>query len=309
MGRMADARKRAKRRAAEPAAPGAAREPAPEPAAPSREPGAAESEASAPAPRAEPASAKREEAWIARDEPIFFPDETAAPERNRISLPSSGLASEILARADAAAVTPAAVPPEAAPPGPPAPASGGALVTGGAPRAELSPRSHNVSFFAAPAREERKAAEATEHLATFFLGSEEYGVDVRLVQEIIRVSEITPVPRAPASIKGVINLRGRIIPVVDLKRKLSLGDVEPTRLSRIVVVKARERLIGLLVDGASQVLKVPVSTIEAAPAEVMEIDASYIRGVAKLPERLIILMDLLRILSPELKEATEEAPA
>ncbi|HEV7498674.1 MAG TPA: chemotaxis protein CheW, partial [Vicinamibacteria bacterium] len=74
-------------------------------------------------------------------------------------------------------------------------------------------------------REERKAAEATEHLATFFLGGEEYGVDVRLVQEIIRVSDITQVPRAPDFVKGVINLRGRIIPVVDLKRKLGLGEV------------------------------------------------------------------------------------
>ena len=72
-------------------------------------------------------------------------------------------------------------------------------------------------------REERKAVEATEHLATFFLAGEEYGVDVRLVQEIIRVTEITPVPRAPEFIKGVINLRGRIIPVVDLKRKLGPG--------------------------------------------------------------------------------------
>src|SRR6185295_15638829 len=94
------------------------------------------------------------------------------------------------------------------------------------PRAEMVPRAHNISFFATPMREERKAAEATEHLATFFLSTEEYGVDVRLVQEIIRVTEITQVPRAPEFIKGVINLRGRIIPVVDLKRKLGLGDVE-----------------------------------------------------------------------------------
>ena len=95
--------------------------------------------------------------------------------------------------------------------------------------AEAAPRAHNISFFAAPVREERKAAEATEHLATFFLGREEYGVDVRLVQEIIRVTEITQVPRAPEFIKGVINLRGRIIPVVDLQRKLGLGEVEIAR--------------------------------------------------------------------------------
>jgi purine-binding chemotaxis protein CheW len=151
-------------------------------------------------------------------------------------------------------------------------------------------------------KEERKAAEATEHLATFFLSGEEYGIDVRLVQEIIRVTEITPIPRAPEFVKGVINLRGRIIPVVDLKRKLGLGPVEEGRQSRVVVVKVRERLIGLLVDGASQVLRVPLSSIEAAPGEIVEIDMSYIRGVAKLPDRLIILIDLANILSQELRE-------
>ena len=236
------------------------------------------------------------------EEPMVFPaddpvePEVAAPVRSRrpaerdrparLALPASGLASDILAMADAAAVAPAS------------------LATPDASHHDAQPaaRAHNVSFFAAPVREERKAAEATEHLATFLLAREEYGVDVRLVQEIIRVTEITPVPRAPESIRGVINLRGRIIPVVDLKRKLGLGDVEAGRRARIVVVKLRERLIGLLVDAASQVLKVPVSAIDAAPDAVMEIDAHFIRGVAKLPDRLIILMDLQAVLSLELKE-------
>ena len=157
-------------------------------------------------------------------------------------------------------------------------------------------RAASISFFSAPAREERAAVEATEHLATFFLDREEYGVDVRLVQEISRVTEITPVPRAPEFIKGVINLRGRIIPVVDLKRKLGLGEVAESRAARIVVVKIQDRLIGMLVDGASQVLKVPVSSIEPAPDEVVEKGGDYIRGVAKLEKRLIILVDLHRIL-------------
>jgi purine-binding chemotaxis protein CheW len=223
---------------------------------------------------------------------VFPADES--PASGPISLPSSGLAADILALAGAAAVPTAAEPARAPAPLP--------VVS----EAE-APRAHNISFFSAPVREERKAVEATEHLATFFLGREEYGVDVRLVQEIIRVSEITQVPRAPEFIKGVINLRGRIIPVVDLKRKLGLGDVDVQRQSRIVVVKIKERLIGLLVDGASQVLKVPVSTIEAAPDEVMEIDATAIRGVAKLTGRLIILMDLNKTLALELKEEADEA--
>jgi purine-binding chemotaxis protein CheW len=211
---------------------------------------------------------------------------------SRIALPSSGLAADILALAASGALEPA--------PGP-AP-----LVERRATAPESEPAAapaHNISLFGASMREERKAVEATEHLATFFLSGEEYGVDVRLVQEIIRVSEITQVPRAPGFIKGVINLRGRIIPVVDLKRKLGLGEVSAeARTSRIVVVKVKDRLVGLLVDGASQVLKVPVASIEAAPEEVVEIDANYLRGVAKLEDRLIILMDLPKVLALELRE-------
>ena len=239
-------------------------------------------------------------AWVSREEPLVFPADPVAPREGRITLPSSGLAADILARADAVDVEPAA--PAALVPAAPTPVAP-------APAAEAPLRAHNISFFAAPVREERKAVEATEHLATFYLSTEEYGVDVRLVQEIIRVSEITQVPRAPDFIKGVINLRGRIIPVVDLKRKLHLGEVQPTRQSRIVVVKLKDRLVGLLVDGASQVLKIPVSAIEAAPEEVLEVDANYIRGVAKLPERLIILMDLQKILALELREEADDGLA
>jgi purine-binding chemotaxis protein CheW len=225
--------------------------------------------------------------WTVREEPLV-PE--AAPGR-RLSLPSSGLAEDILALADSSDGGLA-----------PSTESEQALQA-----AAAAPRTHNISFFAAPMREERQAVEATEHLVTMFLSDEEYGIDVRLVQTIIRVSEITPVPRAPGFIKGVINLRGRIIPVVDLKRKLNLGEVDVSaRASRIAVVKVRERLIGLLVDGASQVLRVPLTRIEAAPDEVVEIDANYIRGVAKLEERLIILMDLQKILALELKAAGEE---
>jgi purine-binding chemotaxis protein CheW len=231
------------------------------------------------------------------DDALVFPADPAGTPGERLSLPSSGLASDILSLAGAAAVPSFE--------GSPAPAASTAPA-GAASGESAAARAHNISFFAAPVREERKAAEATEHLATFFLGREEYGVDVRLVQEIIRVSDITQVPRAPDFIKGVINLRGRIIPVIDLKRKLGLGEVALARQSRIVVVKIKDRLVGLLVDGASQVLKVPLSAIEAAPDEVAEIEAAAVRGVAKLPERLIILMDLMKTLSLELGEDADE---
>jgi purine-binding chemotaxis protein CheW len=210
------------------------------------------------------------------------PDRTGSSVTGRITLPPSGLASDILAREDAQAVAPSG-PGEIAPV-PPAPVA----------------RPEGLSFLMAPAREEKKPVEATEHLVTFFLGEEEYGLDVRLVQEIIRLTEITPVPRAPEFVQGVINLRGRIIPVVDLKKKLKLGEVDASvRAARIVVAKLRDRLVGLLVDGASQVLKIPVSLIEPPPEEVVEVEVDYIRGVAKLEGRLVILMDLTRVLGLE----------
>jgi purine-binding chemotaxis protein CheW len=248
--------------------------------------------------RAPEASARPQVEWIApADQSLFFPADPRREGESRISLPSSGLAEDILGTPDADAV-------EAQP----APSREIVPVEPAGITPERASRVHNISFFAAPTREEQKKVEAHEHLVTFFLAGEEYAVDVRLVQEIIRVTEITPVPRAPASIRGVINLRGRIIPVVDLKKRLGLGDVEVTRVARVVVVKLKERLIGLLVDGASQVLKVPVSAIEPAPEEVVEIDANYIRGVAKLDKRLIILVELLKILGVEIKDAAMLAP-
>jgi purine-binding chemotaxis protein CheW len=233
----------------------------------------------------------------AREEQRVVADlgDVSQPSTARFDLPASGLADEILSRADVAAVEVAM----------PARSESAQQLTPIAP--EPVSRSHNISFFSVPQREERRAVEATEHLATFFLAGEEYGVDVRLVQEIIRLSEITQVPRAPEFIRGVINLRGRIIPVIDLKRKLGLGAVELSRQSRIVVANMDERAIGLLVDGASQVLRVPVSCIEQPPEEIGESNASYIRGVAKLEARLIILVDLRKALALELGERSETA--
>ena len=238
------------------------------------------------------------------DEPAAAaPVADAAPTGGRVALPASGLAEDILRQLEAERREPDL--PEAAAPGRvELPASG--LAEDVLVREEPA-GSHSLSFFAAPVQDHRAAAEATEHLATFFLDREEYGVDVRQVQEIRRMTEITSVPRAPEFIRGVINLRGRILPVLDLKRKLGLGEVEACRATRIVVVRVKERLLGLLVDGASQVLKVEVSRIEPPPEEVVEKGGDYIRGVAKLDDRLIILVDLERLLAHELRAAS--APA
>jgi purine-binding chemotaxis protein CheW len=230
---------------------------------------------------------------------MVFADEPPAPRApaTPVALPASGLAEDILKQVEAG---------EAPTGRAELPSSG--LAEDVLPRADPS-AGHSLSFFAAPVQEQRAAAEAAEHLATFFLDREEYGVDVRQVQEIRRVSEITAVPRAPEFVRGVVNLRGRILPVLDLKRKLALGEVALARATRIVVVRVRERLLGLLVDGASQVLKVEVSRIEPPPEEVVEKGGDYIRGVAKLEDRLIILVDLERLLAHELRSAGEPAAA
>jgi purine-binding chemotaxis protein CheW len=282
MGRMADARKRARRgdsAVGVPPAPPEAAAPDERAAAPEAErvfadePPGAEAPPGGVAPRGSGAAAtggkvELPASGLAEDILRGLQAEPTLPEpAARVELPASGLAEDVLA--------------------PAAPAPGG----------------HSLSFFAAPVQDQRAATEASEHLATFFLDREEYGVDVRQVQEIRRVTEITAVPRAPEFVRGVINLRGRILPVLDLKRKLGLGEVETGRATRIVVVRVKERLLGLLVDGASQVLKVFVSRIEPPPEEVVEKGGDYIRGVAKLEDRLIILVDLERLLAHELRAA------
>lgn len=134
------------------------------------------------------------------------------------------------------------------------------------------------------------------HLVTFQLGREEYGIEISSVQEIIRVTDITPVPGAPSHVRGVINLRGKIIPVVDLRTRFSLPQAEATDARRIVVVELRDKRIGMLVDSVSQVIKIPAAVVEDMPEEAISVDENYIRGVGKLEERLIIILDLNRSL-------------
>ncbi len=136
------------------------------------------------------------------------------------------------------------------------------------------------------------------HLLTFALDREEFGIPVTQVREVIRVSDITRVPQAPAHVRGVANLRGRILAVVDLRSRLGLPPAEPTPTSRVVVVEVRERVLGLLVDAVSQVTKVPEASVVPAPEEVISADADYLTGVARWHSRLIILLDLDKALLP-----------
>lgn len=129
-------------------------------------------------------------------------------------------------------------------------------------------------------------------IVVFELGDERYGLDIAAVYEIIRHQPITAVPQAPAFVEGVINLRGRIIPVVDLRDRFGMATGELTRASRIVVAEAAGTRVGLVVDGVSEVLMVPADAIEPTPDVAAGVDAAYLRGIAKLGERLIILLEL-----------------
>jgi purine-binding chemotaxis protein CheW len=137
------------------------------------------------------------------------------------------------------------------------------------------------------------ARQTTEtQIVVFELGDERYGLDIAAVYEIIRHQPITAVPQAPAFVEGVINLRGRIIPVVDLRDRFGMATGELTRASRIVVAEAAGTRVGLVVDGVSEVLMVPADAIEPTPEVAAGVDAAYLRGIAKLGERLIILLEL-----------------
>ena len=144
-------------------------------------------------------------------------------------------------------------------------------------------------------------------LVVFQLGAELYGVDIARVHEIIRLQSITRVPRAPSFVEGVINLRGKVIPVVDLRRPLGLPTSEHTRATRTVVVEIGDQVVGIIVDSVSEVLRVSTSTIEPPSPVVAGIDSEYLHGIAKLPERLVILLDLDRVLAREERRAIEIA--
>lgn len=140
-------------------------------------------------------------------------------------------------------------------------------------------------------------------LVTFNLGEEEFGVDILHVKEIIRMMEITKVPKSPEFVDGVINLRGHVIPIIDLRKRFSMGTREHDKNTRISVVELGDSVVGFVVDSVHEVLRIPSGTVEPPPAVVAGIDADYISGVGKLDDRLLILLELQKLLSLEEKRA------
>ncbi|HAE92670.1 chemotaxis protein CheW [Tissierella praeacuta] len=141
---------------------------------------------------------------------------------------------------------------------------------------------------------------AENQYVVFKLGKGEFGIDIMNVKEISSYEEAISLPNTPSFIEGVINYRGNVIPIINLKKRLSLGEFEVTKDTRIIVINLDEKEIGFIVDEASQTLRVNNEQIDPAPSFISGVDKKYITGVGKLDEkRLLILIDLKKILSAD----------
>ncbi len=153
-------------------------------------------------------------------------------------------------------------------------------------------------------------------MVTFQVGTEEYGLDINSIIEVIRPLKITPLPRMPEFVEGVINLRGAIIPIIDLRKRFGLPvGTESRKTTRMLITRgaiygasgAGKESIGLIVDGVQEVLHVPKKNIDAAPHAATGENTRFITGMGKVGERLIILIDITRILSQQERSALAEA--
>lgn len=134
-------------------------------------------------------------------------------------------------------------------------------------------------------------------LVTFGIGEEEFGIDILKVQEIIRTMSITKVPSSPPHVEGVINLRGKVIPVIDLRSRFDMEYRPHDSQTRIIVLEIHGMIVGFVVDAVSEVLRIPSSTVEPPPVVVGGVDSEYIKGVGKLDDRLLILLDLDKLVT------------
>ena len=139
--------------------------------------------------------------------------------------------------------------------------------------------------------------ESEMQLVVFDLTTESYGVDIGAVREIIRMQEVTRVPKTPTFVEGVINLRGKVIPVLDLRKRFSLHVGEVSRENRIVVVDVGGQNIGVIVDAVTEVLRITSDLVEPPASVITTMESKYLMGIVKLDTRLIILLDLERVLS------------
>lgn len=146
-------------------------------------------------------------------------------------------------------------------------------------------------------------------VVTFHLANEHYGINIQNVQEIILVGQITSIPEVPSFVEGLINLRGKVIPVIDLRRRFELTAGEYGENTRIIVTNTSQRTIGLVVDEVHEVLRLDGDQIEALPEGLTNVDAAYITGVVKLEKRILILLDVEVVISDETQASIAQAEA
>ncbi len=146
------------------------------------------------------------------------------------------------------------------------------------------------------------------HIVGFKVGRETYGVPIKSLHEIVRVPEITAVPDAPDYLEGVINLRGKIVSVMDLRKRFGEKDTTLGRQNRILVVEHAGRLAGLIVDSASEVLKIPADSVEPPPAVFQDGGLNCVTGLAKVAGRLVVLLEMSKLLAPGTLQVTGETP-
>ncbi len=144
-------------------------------------------------------------------------------------------------------------------------------------------------------------------VVSFKIGDEEFGVNILQVQEINRLVQITQVPNAPDFIEGVMNLRGKIVPVVNLRKRFGLPQKEYDKNTRVIVVELNGKTVGFIVDSVSEVLRFSKNDVDPTPDLISGIGNEYITGIAKLEDRLLILLDLEKVLTVEEKETLKEA--
>jgi purine-binding chemotaxis protein CheW len=151
-------------------------------------------------------------------------------------------------------------------------------------------------------KEDDKGIEKTVQMVGFKLDKEFYGIDIIQVQEIIRMHEITMVPRTPPFVKGVVNLRGKVVPIISLRERFGIKEIEPTKETRIIIVRIDVGVIGFIVDAVSEVIRISERLIEPPPATATNIETEYIKGIGKLEDNLLIVLDLNKVLTKEKRE-------
>jgi purine-binding chemotaxis protein CheW len=167
---------------------------------------------------------------------------------------------------------------------------------------------------------EGRAAERNEQrlqMINFTLGGDEYAVEIQKVREVINFRELTPLPKAPSFVKGIINLRGEVIPVIDLREKLGLAHEAYSALTNVIIVEIGRKAVGVVVDDVRHVIRLAPGEVAPSPPFIGGLSGKYVSGVAKIGERLVVVLDMERILSasemialrslPESAFAPEEA--